>query len=261
VRGLKASVVSILAVGLLAGSAVGVAAQDEEAEATAEGAVIEVVGVEYAYEGLPTSVPAGTTLTFANDGVEVHEMVLNRIADGVTETFEELLAMDAAGVDLEAEGFIDTDFGGQQLLAVPGQTADDSVTLDDEGRYVVLCFIPTGMEPAKLEELGVDISTLGPDTDPATMSPEAQAYIEEVSANPPHVAQGMIQEFIVTAAGTEVGPLPAMDAAEDAAEESADDAEEQADAKEDELEDKADAKEDELEDKADEKEEELRDDG
>ena len=47
---------------------------------------------------------------------------------------------------------------------------------------------------------------LAPDTDPSTLSPEAQAYIGEVMANPLHMAQGMIQKFIVTAAGTQAGP-------------------------------------------------------
>ena len=40
--------------------------------------------------------------------------------------------------------------------------------------------------------------------DPADLPPEVQ----EVMANPPHLAAGMIQEFTVTPAGTEVGPLP-----------------------------------------------------
>ena len=100
------------------------------------------------------------------------------------------------------------------ILAASGQTAEGSFALDREGRYVVICFIPTGLETAKLEELGVDISALGPDTDPATLSSEAQAYIAEVSANPPHFTQGMIQEFTVTAAGTAPGPLPEVDAAD-----------------------------------------------
>lgn len=158
-----------------------------------EGLTVEVGGVEYAFTGLPTSVPVSTTLTFTNEGAEIHEMVLDRIADGVTESFEELMALNASGVDLKAEGYIDTDFADQMLLAVSGQTAEGSITLDQEGRYVVLCFIPTGLETAKLEELGIDPSVLGPDTDPSTLSLEAQ---------------GMIQEFDVTAAGTEVGPLP-----------------------------------------------------
>lgn len=178
-----------------------------------ESLTVAVSGVEYAFTGLPTSVPAGTTLTFTNDGAEIHELVLNRLADGVTESFEELMALNESGVDLAAEGYIDTEFGDQMLLAVSGQTAEGAITLDQEGRYVALCFIPTGLETAKLEELGVDISTLGPGTDPSTLSPEAQAFIGEVMGNPPHMAQGMIQEFVVTAEGTEVGPLPGEESA------------------------------------------------
>ena len=61
---------------------------------------------------------------------------------------------------------------------------------------------------ATLIELGVDPSDLGPDTDPSTMPEAVQAFLDEVMANPPHMAQGMIQEFVVTAVGTESGPLP-----------------------------------------------------
>lgn len=190
-------------------SASAVVAQEESSATDTESTIVEVGGVEYAFTGLPTSVPANTTLTFSNDGAEIHEMVLNRLADDVTESFEELMALNASGVDLMAEGYIDTEFGDQMLLAVPGQTAEGSISLDQEGRYVALCFIPSGMDMAKLIELGVDPGVLGPDTDPSTLSPEAQAFIEEVMGNPPHMAQGMIQEFVVTADGTEVGPLPA----------------------------------------------------
>ena len=201
---------------LLLTSVAPVVAQDEATTDDAmemDGLSIDVGGVEYAFTRLPTSVPAGTTLTFTNDGVEVHELVLNRLADDVTESFEELLALSDSGVDLWAEGYIDTDFGDQMLLAASGQTAEGAITLGQEGRYVALCFIPSGLESAELEELGVDISTLGPDTDPSTMSAEVQAYLEGVMGNPPHMAQGMIQEFVVTAEGTEVGPLPAEEAA------------------------------------------------
>ena len=77
-KGLKTTLTMAIAVGLLAGSAVGVAAQDEDT--AAEGAVVDVTGVEYAYQNLPTSIPAGTTLTFSNDGVEFHEMAISRVA-------------------------------------------------------------------------------------------------------------------------------------------------------------------------------------
>jgi plastocyanin len=234
-RGLKTTLITAIAVGLLAGSAVGVAAQ--EADTAGEGAVVDVTGVEYAYQNLPTSIPAGTTLAFSNDGVEFHEMAISRVADGVTESFDELMAINAEGRDLVAEGFVEDVGDGQPLFAAPGTTAEGGFTLDQEGRYVILCFIPVGANAAKLAEVGVDLSMLGPDTDPSTLSPEAQAVIGEFMTNPPHFTQGMIQEFVVTAAGTEPGPLPEMDAAEDAAEDAADDAEEQADAKEDELKD------------------------
>lgn len=160
---------------------------------------VAVSGVEYAFVGLPESVPVGSTLTFTNDGAEIHEIVVNRIADGVEETFEELLALSET-VDLEAEGYIDTTFGDQMLLALSGQTAEGGITLEQEGRYVALCFIPTGLETAKLLEFGIDIETLGPQTDPADLPPEAQAYLEEVMTNGvPHMANGMIQEFTVVA--------------------------------------------------------------
>jgi plastocyanin len=200
----------LMSAGLLLMSAGAAVAQDD-ATMDMEGLTIDVGGVEYAFTGLPASVPRGTTLTFTNNGVEIHELALNRVADGVTESFEELMALNENGVDLEAEGYIDTDYGYRQLFAVPGQTAEGSITLDQEGRYVALCYIPSGLEMAKLEELGIDLSTLGPDTDPSTLPPEAQEFLGDVMGNPPHLAQGMIQEFVVTAEGTEVGPLPAAE--------------------------------------------------
>ncbi len=160
---------------------------------------VEVTGVEYAFAGLPDSVPLGTTLGFTNGGVELHEMIVNRIADGVTETFDELMALNESGVDLEAEGYIDTAFGEPILMALPGQTAEETITLDQAGRYVVLCFVPTGLVPEKLAEFGVDVTTIGPDTDMADLPVEAQAYLEEVmSVGVPHIVNGMIQEFVVT---------------------------------------------------------------
>lgn len=202
----KHSLTTLAAAALLALAASPAFAQEEDASAD-ESVTVEVTGIEYAFTGLPESVPAGTTLAFTNGGVELHEMVLNRIADGVEETFEELMALNESGVDLEAEGYIDMDFGNQMLLAFPGETAEDTVTLDQEGRYVVLCYVPTGLEPAKLEEFGVDITTLDENTDMAELPAEAQAYLEEVmTTGVPHLVNGMIQEFTVTAAEGDTEP-------------------------------------------------------
>lgn len=188
------------AAALLLVSAVPVAAQDEATTDHAmdmEGLALEVGGVEYAFTNLPTSVPVGTTLSFVNNGAEVHEMVLVRIADGVTESVDELLAMEAEGRDPMAEGLVEF-VGDGPLFAAPGATAEGTRTLESEGRYVVLCFIPQGLtDMSALEQIG-------PETNPEDLPPELQALM----ANPPHLALGMVQEFTVTPAGTEVGPMP-----------------------------------------------------
>jgi plastocyanin len=188
------------AAALLLVSAAPIVAQDEattDDSMDMEGLTLDVGGVEYAFTNLPTSVPAGTSLTFTNNGAEVHEMVVVRIADGVTESLEEILAMEAEGRDPMAEGLVEI-VGDMPLFAAPGTTAEGTRTLESEGRYVVLCFIPQGLTDMSVLE------QLGPDANPEDMPPEVQA----IMANPPHLALGMIQEFTVTPAGTEVGPLP-----------------------------------------------------
>ncbi len=188
------------AAALLLVSAAPVVAQDEattDDTMDMEALAIDVGGVEYAFTNLPTSVPVGTELTFSNNGAEVHEMVLLRFADGVTESLEDLMAMDAEGRDPMAEGLVEI-VGGMPLFAAPGTTAEGSLTVESEGRHVALCFIPQGLTDfSALEQIG-------PDTNPEDLSPELQALM----ANPPHVALGMVQEFTVTAEGTEVGPMP-----------------------------------------------------
>jgi len=54
---------------------------------------IEVTGVEYAFTGLPETLEVGSEITFTNDGAELHEIAVIRIAEGVTESLEDLLAM------------------------------------------------------------------------------------------------------------------------------------------------------------------------
>jgi hypothetical protein len=85
---------SLIAATLLLGAAP-VAAQDEATPSAGIAEVsgpIEVSGVDYAFVGLPTSVPAGTQLTFRNDGTEIHEMAVIHILDETT-PLEELMAM------------------------------------------------------------------------------------------------------------------------------------------------------------------------
>lgn len=144
----------------------------------ASGPTITVVATDHAFGGLPTSVPAGTALALDNQGAEVHELLVARKKAGVTESWDELLALP----DAEATEKVDI-FG--PIFAEPGAVAEGTIVLDEEGEYIALCFVPQGM-------------TAIPSGPPA---PDA-------SFGPPHVMLGMRQEFTVTAAGTEVGPLP-----------------------------------------------------
>lgn len=175
-----------------------VAAQDEapaDPMDSMAGMGIEVTGVEYAFAGLPETLPVGSEISFTNDGAELHEIVIIRKAEGVTESIEELLAMEAEGRDPMAEGLVEM-IGEGPLIAFPGTTAEGVLVLDQPGEHVALCFIPQGFDPAVFEANDVDIMTMGEDTDPTTLPDEVQA----IFANPPHLAAGMIQPFVVTAA-------------------------------------------------------------
>ncbi len=187
--------------GVMVGSAalalsMGVATAVAQDEAPAEpmdsmaDMTVEVTGVEYAYSGLPDTLPVGSTLTFTNEGIELHELILIRIADDVTESFEEILAMSEEGTDPMEAGLIEM-VGEEPLIAEPGQTAEGSLTVDREGRYVALCFIPQGFVPETLAGFGVT-----EDMPEEEWPPEAQA----IRANPPHVFAGMVQELTVVAA-------------------------------------------------------------
>jgi plastocyanin len=185
-------------------------AQDDAATDEMTGATVEVSGVDYAFEGLPTSLPAGTSLTFTNDGVEVHEMIVVKINDEDA-TLEELQALpeEEAAELAEFKGF---------LFSFPGTSADGSIAVDAPGRYVAFCQIHQGSDPAAFEALGIDVSTFDPETvDRSTLSAEVQELLATIDASPTHEELGMIQEFTVTEAGTEPGPLPEMEAEDETA--------------------------------------------
>jgi plastocyanin len=211
----RRAVVVLLLIGLLDALTVGVASAQAEsaAPATAAGPVITVTGFEYAFGDLPVSVPAGTSLAFMNTGTEVHELIVARKNDGVTETWDELIALP------EEEGLSKvTTFG--PLFAAPGEAAAfgigptgpaprTALTLEQEGEYIALCFIPQGM--TELPDFGAEAaaSSAVPASPDVAGSPEAVA-----PQGPPHVALGMRQEFTVTAAGSTPGPVPSAPAAD-----------------------------------------------
>lgn len=119
---------------------------------------VAVTAVDYAFEGVPESLEAGTTsFTMTNEGEEPHEMLIFRKVDGVTESFEAIFS----GSQEESEGKIEF------AAATGAEPGDEGSTLSDleAGDYAMVCFVPVGA-PA-------------------------------VEDGPPHATQGMIQEFTV----------------------------------------------------------------
>ena len=151
-------------------------AADEEAPA---GDVLEGEAVDYAFEGLPDSVPAGTKLSLTNlSEVEAHALVAFRIPDGETRSVEELLALPEEELMSMMSGppatvLMVPPAGGEQIAAV------GDGTLSEPGRYALVCFIPTGADPAALMEES------GPDGPP------------QVDGGPPHMVHGMHAELVV----------------------------------------------------------------
>jgi hypothetical protein len=99
---------------------------------------IDVSGVDFAFEGLPEQLDAGTyAFNFTNDAeAELHVMALVRINDDVTESLEELLQLP----EEEARSKV-TDVGG--VAAEPGESDTTLIELEP-GRYAAICPIPVG---------------------------------------------------------------------------------------------------------------------
>jgi len=137
------------------------------------GADITVQGVDYAFAGIPDDVPAGTSLGFRNAGNEVHEMIVFRLNDDVTQSLPELLALPQE----EAMKLV-TQVG--VAFAGPGEDAEDVVTVEEPGTYGMACFIPLGTRELPQE------------------SPGASAAASPPAGGPPHFVIGMLKAFTVS---------------------------------------------------------------
>jgi hypothetical protein len=149
----------------------GATAEGNDGEAPAEGATPVEVGVlesdgEYAFtggEGLDTQGEYAMTLN--NTGQELHMAFITRLADSETRSVEELLALPEEEQDsIESEDLA-------EAFACPGQTSGAvAVSIDEPGRYVLLCFIPVG----------------------------STADAAELPDGPPHAVFGMFREITVS---------------------------------------------------------------
>jgi hypothetical protein len=123
----------------------------------------EVQATDYSFANIPDELPAGpTSFEFSNEGDELHELLIVRKNDGVTDSAEDLLALP------EDEAMGKVTMLGSPAFAEPSQTDDKVVDLEP-GDYIAVCFIPMGMTSAD-----------GPPPD-----------------GPPHFTQGMVAEFTV----------------------------------------------------------------
>ena len=124
---------------------------------------VAVDAADYSFAGLPDEMDAGVvSFELTNGGTEVHEMVLLRKNDGVSETFDELLALP------EEEAMEKVTMVGMAGPVPPGEPAYGVVDLE-AGEYMAVCFIPVGT-----------VSFDGP-------PPEG----------PPHMMQGMVHQLTV----------------------------------------------------------------
>jgi hypothetical protein len=138
---------------------------------------LEVTGTEYAFAGLPDTLEAGrTSIDLTNNGVELHEIVMLSKNPGVTESWDQILALP------QAEGM--TKATPQSFtFAAQGETEYSVVDLP-AGDYVAVCFIPQGTTGEETTPETTDTTTAG-----ATTTTEVE--------KPPHFVLGMKKELTV----------------------------------------------------------------
>lgn len=162
---------------ILAGVLVGCGADGDDA--ALDDGVLSVEMSDFSYGELPESVPAGTQLQVSNSSdVELHEFVAVRLADDDDRSLDEIVGGDVGALLGSTEP-------AAVLLAPPG--SDEQIpavgdgTLNEPGRYVILCLIPTGADPD--EYLAAAATSDGP---------------PQVAGGAPHIAHGMFAELTVT---------------------------------------------------------------
>ena len=170
----RASVATILVTTLIVAGCTTAAEPEPEADDT-----VEVRLVDYGFDGLPDEVAAGTQLTITNEAdAELHELVAFRLPDDESRSVTEL-------AQLPPEELMAT-LGDPVtvLLAEPGGETVAAVgdgTLTEPGRYAILCFIPTGVDPSEYLQAAA----------------ESEGGPPQVDGGPPHFVHGMIAELTV----------------------------------------------------------------
>lgn len=153
-------------------------------DGTPEESSVDPVMVEasdYKFEAIPDEFPAGTQMTLTNKSdKELHELVAFRVPDAEKRSVAELMALP------EAE--LGALFAGDPATVIIAPPKSDGFPvvgtgiISEPGRYVFVCFIPTGADPDEYMA-AAEASTGGP---------------PDVAGGPPHFVNGMFAEATVT---------------------------------------------------------------
>jgi hypothetical protein len=108
---------------------------------------LDVTGVEYEFEGLPRTLPAGpVAIQFTDTGAEIHELDVFRVKG--KDSVKKIVGLS------EKEQRKKTEEVGT-VFATQGQTVYNIVDLSKPGRYGVVCHLPVGSTSEEaIEEAG-----------------------------------------------------------------------------------------------------------
>ncbi|WP_040496277.1 hypothetical protein [Ilumatobacter nonamiensis] len=140
---------------------------------------VTIDGIDYGFENVPASIPAGTRLGFRNTSAnELHELVAFRLETDAS--LDELVTRPPAELEATLGEPVTV------MLQAPGApettVAVGDGTLTEPGRYVLMCFIPVGADP---------------DEYMAAVAAAGGGKPEGVAGGPPHFTAGMVAEIAV----------------------------------------------------------------
>jgi len=134
-------------VGAFAALAMLATACSSDSESDSASDTVTVTGSDYRFD-LPKSVKAGTTLTLKNSSSkELHEMVVLKLPDTEKRSADELVKLPEAQFDAISPGP-----PALVRFRPPGDAPEIPALgdgkLTEKGRYLVICAIPVGTDPA-----------------------------------------------------------------------------------------------------------------
>jgi hypothetical protein len=113
---------------------------------------LDVTGIEYEFQGLPKTLPAGTVaIRFSDTGAEFHELAIFRVKS--KDSVKKILGMSEKEQTKRIEEISGT-------FAMQGQTTYAIADMSKPGRYGVVCFLPVGSTSIEnAEEAGRNAKT------------------------------------------------------------------------------------------------------